>query len=279
MFKLRIVAGMLIGWCCSLSGITPALAQGMELLMVTLEHPPHSFAAADGKVSGASTEMLQRILTKMGYTPVFQILPWQRAQAMIEAGEAAGIYTYTQTAPRLAAAYYSYPVSFTSDVLFKRKSDAITWKTFADLRPYHIGASEGYNYPKDFLDAAKQGDFTLEYIYGETANLQNLMKLQAKRIDLMICNPDVCGFIIKTKSPQLDDLDYIDTLVAPLRTFHVGFSKKWPNTKQIRDEFNKQFDEMLKSGELKQLYDSYGMTPDYTKLGSNGASFMDPNAE
>jgi len=223
--------------------------------------------------------MLQRILTRMGYTPVFQVLPWQRAQVMIENGEAAGIYTYTQTPERLTAAYYSNPVSFTSDVLFKRKSDSITWKTFEDLKPYRVGASERYNYPKDFLDAAQWGVFTLEYVYGENANLQNLKKLKEQRIDMFICNPDVCGFIIKTKAPEFDDLDYVATLVAPLRTFHVGFSKKWPNGKQVRDEFNKYFDEFLKSGELKQIYDGYGIKPDYIKLGSNGASFLDKNAE
>lgn len=196
MLKSHVFATVVMGWCCLLISMSPAWSQGTELLMVTLEHPPHSFST-NGKVTGASTEMLQRILTRMGYTPVFQVLPWQRAQVMIEAGEAAGIYTYTQTPERLAAAYYSNPVSFTSDVLFKRKRDSITWETFVDLKPYRVGASERYNYPKDFLEAAQAGAFTLVYVYGENANLQNLKKLKDQRIDMFICNPDVCGFIIR----------------------------------------------------------------------------------
>lgn len=278
MLGLHVFAGVVIGWCGLLMGLSPALCQEKELLMVTLEHPPHSFRA-DGNVTGASTEMLQGILTKMGYTPRFELLPWQRAQVMIENGEAAGIYTYTQTPQRLAAAYYSNPVSFTSDVLFKRKSDTISWKTFADLRPFRVGANDRYNYPVDFLEAANRGEFALDYVYGENANLQNLRKLKSKRIDLFICNPDVCRFIIKTKEPEFNDLDYIETLVAPLRTFHIGFSKKWPNSKRVRDEFNKYFDEYMKSGELKRIYDSYGMKLDYSKLGSNGTSFIDKSAE
>jgi ABC-type amino acid transport substrate-binding protein len=278
MLRTRVLTAVVIGCCCLLAPGSSAWCHGTELLMVTLEHPPHSFSA-NGLVTGASTEMLQRILTRMGYAPVFQLLPWQRAQVMIENGEAAGIYTYTQTPERLAAAYYSNPVSFTSDVLFKRKSASITWKTLDDLKPYLVGASERYNYPKDFLEAARQGGFRLEYVYGENANLQNLRKLKAQRIDLFICNPDVCGFIIKSKAPEFDDLNYIETLVAPLRTFHVGFSKKWPNSKQIRDDFNRYFDEFLKSGELKKIYDSYGIKPDYAKLGSNGAYFVSKDAE
>lgn len=278
MWRRHAFAAAMIGCCCLVMWVSSGRTQGSELLMVTLEHPPHSFEA-DGKMTGASTEMLQRILTQMGYKPLFQILPWQRAQAMIEEGTAAGIYTYSQTPARLAAAYYSNPVSFTSDVLFKRKNDPIAWKTFADLHPYRVGASERYNYPKDFLEAAEQGVFMLEYVYGENANLQNLRKLKAKRIDLFICNPDVCGFIVKTKAPELDDLDYAENLVAPLRTFHVGFSKKWPNSKEIRNEFNKRFDEFLESGELRQIYDRYSIKPDYSKLGSNGKYFLDKDAE
>lgn len=272
LFTVRV-----IGWSMALAAL-PCFSQGENLLMVTLEHPPHSFSV-HGKVTGASTELLQQVLTQMGYTPDFQILPWQRAQAMIETGEAAGIYTYTQTPQRLAAAYFSNPVSFTSDVLFKRKSDAVTWKSFADLRPYRVGASERYNYPIDFLEAAKRGEFALEYVYGENANLQNLKKLKERRIDLFICNPDVCGFIIKTKAPELDDLDHIPHLIAPLRSFHVGFSKKWPKARAIRDEFNNVFDEMLNSGKLRQIYDHYGMATDYTELGSKGIAYLDRNAE
>ncbi len=266
-----------LGCCFPLVGMIPSVSHGKDLLMVTLEHPPHSFSA-DGEVTGASTEVLQRIFTQMGYTPIFRLLPWRRAQAMVENGDAAGIYTYTQTPQRLATAYYSHPVSFTRDVLFKRKHDTITWKTFADLMSYRVGASDEYNYPEKFLAAAQRGTFSLSYVYGVQANFLNLKRLQLQRIDLFICNPDVCGFIIKTHLPEFDNLDYIDVPVAPVRSFHVGFSKKWPGSRQIRDEFNLLFDVMLANGELKKIYDRYGMKPDYGQLGSKGAAFLGENA-
>ncbi len=103
--------------------------------------------------------------------------------------------------------------------------------------------------------------------------------LRAGRTDLFICNPDVCGFIIKSHGPEFDGIDYINKILAPLRSFHVGFSKKLPNGRQIRDEFNELFDEVLASGRLKQIYDKYGMSPDYEKLGSKGAVYLDKNAE
>jgi ABC-type amino acid transport substrate-binding protein len=90
------------------------------------------------------------------------------------------------------------------------------------------------------------------------------------RIDLLICNPDVCGFLILTHHPEFDLIDYTDKTIAPPRTFHVGFSKKLPDGEKIRDEFNRRLDEFLADGRLIKIYDRYGMKPDYRRLGSKG---------
>jgi len=70
MWKCHSFLGAAMGCCWLLIGVSVGWSQGTELLMVTLEHPPHSFEA-DGKVTGASTEMIERILTQMGYKPIF----------------------------------------------------------------------------------------------------------------------------------------------------------------------------------------------------------------
>ncbi|MFH1154789.1 MAG: transporter substrate-binding domain-containing protein [Pseudomonadota bacterium] len=249
--------------------LLPSLSFGEELLMVTFEHAPHHYTE-NGNVTGGCTDMLRQILTGMGHKPVFRSMPWMRAQEMLNRGDADGIYVYTQTRERLQTAYYSNPVSYITLTLFKRRCDAIQWNTLSDIRPYRVGASGGYHYPDTFLKAAENGDFTLDYVFNNTPNLRNLRKLVAKRIDLFICNPEVCGIIMKKYAPEFDDLDYIDKNVAPPMSLHVGFSKKLTNGRQIRDEFNKKFDEFLSSGQLKHIYDKYGMKPDYEKLGSKG---------
>ena len=71
MWKCHSFLGAAMGCCWLLIGVSVGWSQGTELLMVTLEHPPHSFEA-DGMVTGASTEMIERILTQMGYKPIFQ---------------------------------------------------------------------------------------------------------------------------------------------------------------------------------------------------------------
>lgn len=223
--------------------------------------------------------MLRQILSLMGQKPVFQSMPWKRAQETFNKGNADGIYVYTKTPKRLEKAYYSNPVSYITLTLFKRKEDNINWNKLSDISPYKVGASGGFHYPDNFLNAAANGEFTLEYVFGEDPNLLNLRKLLFKRIDLFICNPDVCGLIIKKHTPEFEGIDYIDKNVAPPMSLHVGFSKKLTNGKQIRDEFNKRFDEFLDTGQLKQIYDKFGMKPDHEKLGSKASISFDKSPE
>lgn len=275
----KISTGFLFATLCWLPvfPLPPPLFSA-ELLMVTIEHPPNNFIQ-NGEVTGANTEMLRHVLTQMGHTPKFLLVPTKRALKMVEDGDAAGIYTYTQAPERLKAAYVSNPVAFISTVFFKRKSDNIQWNVLSDLHGYKIGGTGAYNYPKTFMDAVEKGELAIEYIFGENSNAQNLKKLVSGRIGLFICNPDVCGFTIKAHAPEFDGIDYIDKSVGPVKSFHVGFSKKLANGKQIRDEFNEKFDEILANGLLKQIYDKYGMKPDYDKLGSNGISFLENGAQ
>jgi polar amino acid transport system substrate-binding protein len=270
MRRLKVAAGI-VGSFCLVVYLSTLFSEARKLWMVTLDHPPHSFLQ-DEKVTGASTEVLQEILTQMGYVPFFQLLPWRRAQQMMEEGKADGIYSYSETPERKEVAYLSNPISLTSDVFYKRKNEVIHWEKLSDLRSYRIGACGGYNYPEEFLTAVRQGELAVEYVTGENSNLMNLRKLKMGRIDLLICNPDVCGFIILSHNPEFNSLDHTEKTVAPPRTFHVGFSKKLPDGKQIRDEFNRRFDEFLTDGRLKKIYDKYGMKPDYRLLGSPGRS-------
>jgi len=262
------------GIICLLVCLSSPFSAPKKLRMVTLDHPPQSFLQNE-KVTGASTEMLWEILSQMGYAPSFELLPWKRAQQMIEEGKADGIYSYSETQERMKIAYFSNPISFTSDVFFKKRDKTVRWEKLSDLRPYRIGASGGYNYPEEFLAAVHRGELTVEYVTSENSNLLNLRKLLLGRIDLLICNPDVCGFLSLTHRPEFDLIDYTDKTIAPPRTFHVGFSKRLPDGEKIRDEFNRWFDEFLADGRLKKIYDRYGMKPDYRRLGSKGRPAAD----
>ena len=261
-------------WVLLFSSVT----HSAELPLVTLEFPPFNYTE-NGKIIGASTEIIHNILIQIGHTPKFISLPWKRPQRTIETGKAAGIFTYTQNPERSEAAYYSNPISTIRDVFFKRKKDDIKWHSFSDLAGKLVGASGGFNYWKGFNKAAKDKVLTTSFVFGAAPNLRNLIMLGRGRTDVFICEISVCGYLIKKHTPDFDNLDYIDKEIGPVRSFHVGFSKKWPYSKQIRDEFNKHLDEMIASRRLQLIYEKYGITTDFSKLGSKGAYLLNQTAQ
>ncbi len=250
------------------------LANSSELPMVTAEFPPFSYMES-GKLTGASVEVVETILTQIGYTPKYIFETWTRSQWMIEAGKAAGVFTYTQNATRLKAAYYTNPISSVRDVFFKRKEDDITWNNYSDLANIRVGGSSGYNYWKGFLSAAKDNVFKSYFIVGKNPEKQNLGKLMLGRIDVLICEISSCNFLIKRHKPDFESINYIDKEIGPERSFHVGFSKKWPESKKIRDEFNLYFDKLLASGEVLRIYNKYGVKANFNILGYKGAHLLD----
>lgn len=80
---------------------------------------------------------------------------------------------------------------------------------------------------------------TTEEVSSGTPEYQNLKKLQLGRIDLFICEFNACSYIIHANPAEFGGIDYIDNPVGPIRTFHVGFSKKHPEGKALQERFDK----------------------------------------
>ncbi len=72
---LRVMMFLVFGIC-----VTPnQLLASEELPFVTVEFPPFGFADGE-KITGAGTEIIKAVTTRMGYTPTFAIYPTKRAQ-------------------------------------------------------------------------------------------------------------------------------------------------------------------------------------------------------
>ena len=268
-FKVLVLVGM---------SYLPVHSLGEDLPLVTYDFPPYNYIE-EGRLVGASTELVQSLLKEMGYTPVISSLPFKRAQRFIEEGQAAVIFTYTHSIERRETAYLSNPVSYISGVFFKRKEENITWEKYKDLASLKVGASGGYHYPEPFLNAIKDNTIRANFVYQKNPDLVNLRMLVMGRTDVFICELNVCGFLIKRYAPEFDGLDYINKRTGSLRSFHIGFSKKWPKGESLRNEFNVQLDKAIAKGYLHRIYKKYGVITDFERLGSKGIEVMKQGSE
>lgn len=222
------------------------------------EFPPFKYSVASGRVIGTDTEIVEQVLARMGYSADIQMQPWKRVQMAGEIGQFAAIYSFTKTPEREQQYCFSDPINTVQDVFFKLRRNQMDWQQIDDVKTMRIATSAGYRYAAEFTDAVKQKKLTSIY---ETANptpeIVNLRNLARGRVDLVICEINVCQFLIARHAPEFDELDYMPKSIGPARSFHVGFSKKWPNGEKLCHQFNTELAKFIAEGLRKKIFDKY----------------------
>lgn len=233
--RLRIVVktGAALILLSLLLGVRGATAYTETIPAVTVEFPPFDFSVKDGRIVGATTEIVEAVLARLGHEITLHAMPTKRAQALAGKGEYALFFTLTKNPVRESLFHFTDPVATIADFFFKREGDPITWTRMDDLRGKIIGATEGYNYAPVFLEAWKNGTLEVDGISSLTPELQHLRKLKEGRIDLAICERSVCNYLLQTWKTELSGLTRIDRNIGPVRTFHVAISRNWPGAETL----------------------------------------------
>ena len=225
----------------------------------TASFPPFKFKdQATGKIIGFDTEIITAVFKSMNITPKIQMLPFIRADKKTRVGEYAAYYTFTKNLDREKDYYFSDPISSVQDLIFFKKSTKISWSTYGDLSQYSLGYSEKYNYDQKFLDAIKN-----KFPVLRENNEEHLLTLLVNdRFDMIICEASVCSYLIKKNPQQFKNvISFKNPIGIPEpRAFYLGFSKKWPESEKLRDEFNIALKDFVSrpTKPRKILFEKYG---------------------
>ncbi len=239
--------------------VTDAQTQTTSLPVATVEFPPFTTKMLNRGASGASTEIIQRVLAEIGYNPDITILPTKRAQAQAAQGHFALIYSFTRNKQRSEYCHFTEPLFQIADVFFKRKAQDISWTNIQDVSQKIIGATDGYNYAPVFLEPAKSGELKIDWITADSPELKHLNKLRMKRIDLVICERSVCSYIMSTHRDTFSQLDFIDKAIGPVRDFHACVPKSWTDAENLLNEFNKAYLELKQKGAFQDIHTRWGI--------------------
>lgn len=239
--------------------ISPTLVGAEELPIVTGEFPPFSFKhPTTEKIIGFNTEIITEVFKSMGKTPNISFSVFKRAYISTKEGEYAAYFALTKNPQREKDFYFSDPISSVQDVIFKLKSEPITWETYKDLAHYTLGYSDKYNYDQIFLATIQKKDS----MSGDNPEYRLLKKLALRRIDIVICEISVCSYIIHHNLEELGSIDFINKPVGipEPRPFHLVFSKNWPGSKKLRDDFNIALKKFVSRSDnpRKTLIEKYG---------------------
>ncbi len=234
-------------------------AKTKPTIKIGTAHFPPFRIFENGELSGSDVEIVKEVFSRIGYDTVFEVAPFKRVYSMASAGELSAVFTMTRNPERESQFFFSDPVSSVMDVFFKHKDSKLEWSSFQELKGLTVGLSLGYSYPEPFLNALDANIFTPDRVASAEPEIIHLRKIQQKRIDLAICEVSVCSWIIGRNKDTLSALTYMKKPIADSRTFHIGFSRKWPEAEKVTKLFNKELTKYIAEGKRRAVFKKYNM--------------------
>jgi polar amino acid transport system substrate-binding protein len=260
MFYLRLrsidMKKAILGAVCVMAILLTSdlIAAAEPMSIATSEWPPYGYLE-NRKAVGFATEVLGKVLPKLGVEHKFEFMPWKRAIEIAEAGEADAVYSASYNAERAEFLLYpETPLHASEYVFFIRKSDVgkLKFDTLDDLKDHKVGVTRGYSYSDELLKKLDE----LENSDEADSDELNFEKLNGGRIDYFPADL-LNGLALLKKMGMQDKLTYLDTRIK-IKDYFIAFSKKSP---KISEGFVKKFSDELKSftqtDDYKGIHDKY----------------------
>jgi polar amino acid transport system substrate-binding protein len=238
----------------ALAEATVSTDETEEILLVTGEFPPLTSESIEG--GGLSVEIIRAVFAEMGRPMRIEFFPWERAEAMVENGEAWGAFPYVPSPERSERFLISNPFSQgrTSFFYYDDALSTFEYEDLTELAQYTIGVSLGYWY----IEPLEQAGLQTEEASDDVANLR---KLQAGRIDLFpIYEPIGLWLIQNNFSEDAENFRILEQAMS-VDNDTVIVSRVYPGSDLILAEFNGALETVQDSDVYRKIFERYGLNP------------------
>ncbi|MCV6592076.1 MAG: transporter substrate-binding domain-containing protein [Silicimonas sp.] len=237
----------------------PASAEPQALRFTTGDWAPYIFED-DGTVNadrpGFSIEIVNAIMTALGYDPNYTSRPFLRQILETESGEFdAMVVVYAQEAPNLV--FPQEPIGISQNCFFALPDGDWRYTGPASLALKKLAINEGYVYGEvdDFI--AENEDSILAILGDEPDMMGRLSKLVTLgRADVFIQDREVARHYFESKghAGKFEIVGCVKEIPVV-----IGFSPKGSLTPKLVTEFDRAFAELRASGEIARILDRYGV--------------------
>ncbi|GAB2879091.1 transporter substrate-binding domain-containing protein [Pseudoduganella ginsengisoli] len=230
----------------------PAAVTAASYTCVSFEYPPLITGGAEP--TGFAVELVRQVFRQMGDDVAVNLYPWERAMAMVKAGQADCIFTIYRSPVREQFLDYSHEVLAQQVVyFFARKQDAPEFNGNMDLvKGVRIGVARQINYGPRF-----EG-FRDRLVIDEASTIeQNFRKLAAGRVDLVPSNLHTAMATLALPGMR-DAADTIVRLSPPIEAVpsYIGFSRQ-RHLSELRDRFDSELKKFFKSDAYRAMLEKY----------------------
>jgi polar amino acid transport system substrate-binding protein len=231
----------------------PTISAAEEITVATGEFQPLYTAKTD--TNGVVLQLVKAAFAAEGVTVKYKFFPWKRTFETVKAGNADAACCFFDTAERKQVVNYTQPIYAYANSFFHLKSTKFDWSSIEDLKKYRIGATTGYAYTPEFIEAEKSKAISVQRIANDNDNLK---KLLGGRIDIFPLNSDVGYYTLKTKFTP-EQAEQITSHPKPLfkDNVHVIVPKSSANGQRLIETFNKGVATIKENGTYQKIVDDY----------------------
>ncbi|RDE22539.1 hypothetical protein DV711_08065 [Motiliproteus coralliicola] len=235
----------------SLSLLSSPLQAETLVRFVTQHFPPFSYIE-QGQVAGPARALIDRACEATQVTCVHQLLPWQRAQKMVQLGRQDAMYVIGANPERDRWVLYSRALLSTEYGFFVRGDDPLHSVTAESLEGYYVAALAASNTLKSLQRLRDQG---MKFEIIEVNDSQTGFRLlSVGRVNAVYSNRDVGHSLIRAAG--YDQMHYA---VADRRLdYFIGFNPELVEADWLA-KFNQQLKLMAESGETERTLKRYGL--------------------
>lgn len=210
---------------------------------------------------GILVDVARKIFEKAGYVVDYRELNWKRAIKEVRQGKYDGLVdAYETDAPDFI--FPNEHIAISKMCFFVRPEKEWKYNGLESLRNVSLGVINGYSYGEildRYIEINKKTN-SVQVSAGINVLKRNIMKLDKKRIDVVVEDHAVMGDFVQ-RNPNFENLKNAGCL--PGEKVYIAFSPAKETSTVYADLIDAGIVAMRKNGELKVLFQSYGLINPY----------------
>ena len=223
---------------------TWTIAADSNVRIASIDYPPYFGSTLPNQ--GPLLEVIVEAFALVDRKVVVEELPWSRALKWTKNGRYDGLCCAWHRDDRTADFLFSSPLPETILSFMKRRDSDIAFDGFESLSNYQVGVVRGYSYPDDFVASGLSTQ-------NANSDLQNLRKLLAKRVDLILIDQAQARHLLNTRLPtKRGELDFIEPNIQEEAQYLI-FPRKLESSKALSEHYETGLKQLKSSGEYEEI--------------------------
>ncbi|MCP4129540.1 MAG: amino acid ABC transporter substrate-binding protein [bacterium] len=212
---------------------------------------------------GYMVEVVNQIFKKEGFLIDYKLMPWNRSLKEVERGKYDAVLGASVECAKCVTP--KEPIQTFQNRFFVKKGSKWRFKNIKSLENKSVGVIADYSYSSSFdkyLEKNKKDSKRIAIMFGDLSLQKNIKKLLSGRVDIILENPVVLRWEMKTIGVMDDEIIDAGMLSDSKDNLYMKFSPA-SNKKATSEKYSALFDKgikaMRKSGELGKILKKYNM--------------------